>query len=234
LFERGEMDEVDVHGTDVGTGKEVDADILMTASSRGDNQMDDLDYEAEDDDDINTNEVSANQQLTEGNGSETNEARDDKDMSCTKALNESMEELEEGEVSDEDEESRNARLRPQPVCRFYSKGACTWGASCRYECISVNIRETLVLTRIYRMFQICSSRGFRQGQLQHVRATTADIAWRRQRRLEDDFAIRPRWGYHSRFSVGSAVDGFSQGVCLGARTEAGQRDEAPRSNAQGD
>ena len=42
------------------------------------------------------------------------------------------ESLEEGEVSDEDEESRKERLKPQPVCRFYSKGQCTWGASCRF------------------------------------------------------------------------------------------------------
>ena len=42
------------------------------------------------------------------------------------------EELEEGEVSDEDEETRKERLKPQPVCRFYSKGQCTWGASCRF------------------------------------------------------------------------------------------------------
>ena len=35
-------------------------------------------------------------------------------------------------VSDEDEESRKERLKPQPVCRFYSKGQCTWGASCRF------------------------------------------------------------------------------------------------------
>lgn len=39
--------------------------------------------------------------------------------------------LEEGEASDEDEESRKERLKPQPVCRFYSKGQCTWGSSCR-------------------------------------------------------------------------------------------------------
>ena len=44
----------------------------------------------------------------------------------------SNEELEEGEVSDEDEEARKERLKPQPVCRFYSKGACTWGSSCRF------------------------------------------------------------------------------------------------------
>ena len=32
------------------------------------------------------------------------------------------EELEEGELSDEDEETRKERLKPQPVCRFYNKG----------------------------------------------------------------------------------------------------------------
>merc|ERR1719483_1356475 len=42
------------------------------------------------------------------------------------------ESLEEGEVSDEDEETRKERLKPQPICRFYSKGQCAWGASCRF------------------------------------------------------------------------------------------------------
>ena len=52
---------------------------------------------------------------------------------ATKSIeNISHEELEEGEVSDEDEEARKERLKPQPVCRFYSKGACTWGSSCRF------------------------------------------------------------------------------------------------------
>jgi len=38
-------------------------------------------------------------------------------------------ELEEGEVSD-DEERRNKG--PMPVCRFFGKGQCTWGTNCRY------------------------------------------------------------------------------------------------------
>ena len=45
---------------------------------------------------------------------------------------ESGEELEEGEISDEDEALKNERLEPKPVCRFFSKGQCTWGASCRF------------------------------------------------------------------------------------------------------
>ena len=42
------------------------------------------------------------------------------------------EELEDGEISDEDEALKNERLEPKPVCRFFSKGQCTWGASCRF------------------------------------------------------------------------------------------------------
>jgi len=45
---------------------------------------------------------------------------------------ESGEELEDGEISDEDETLKNERNEPKPICRFYSKGQCTWGASCRF------------------------------------------------------------------------------------------------------
>lgn len=38
--------------------------------------------------------------------------------------------LEEGEVSDE-AERRPEESEPRPVCRFFSRGACTWGVSCR-------------------------------------------------------------------------------------------------------
>ncbi|CAG4947405.1 unnamed protein product [Parnassius apollo] len=39
--------------------------------------------------------------------------------------------LEEGEVSDE-AERRPEESEPRPVCRFFSRGACTWGVSCRF------------------------------------------------------------------------------------------------------
>ena len=39
--------------------------------------------------------------------------------------------LEEGEVSDEDEK-RPEETEPKPVCRFYTRGQCTWGMSCRF------------------------------------------------------------------------------------------------------
>ncbi|XP_073835569.1 uncharacterized protein isoform X2 [Musca autumnalis] len=41
------------------------------------------------------------------------------------------EDLEEGEVSDEDEK-RPEETEPKPVCRFYTRGQCTWGMSCRF------------------------------------------------------------------------------------------------------
>ncbi|KAL3285268.1 hypothetical protein HHI36_019378 [Cryptolaemus montrouzieri] len=41
------------------------------------------------------------------------------------------EDLEEGEVSDEDD-VRPEETEPRPVCRFFSRGQCTWGASCRF------------------------------------------------------------------------------------------------------
>lgn len=39
--------------------------------------------------------------------------------------------LEEGELTDEDE-NRPEETEPRPVCRFYNRGQCTWGSSCRY------------------------------------------------------------------------------------------------------
>nr|CAD7443591.1 unnamed protein product [Timema bartmani] len=40
------------------------------------------------------------------------------------------EDLEEGEVTD-DEENRPEETEPRPICRFYNRGQCTWGSSCR-------------------------------------------------------------------------------------------------------
>lgn len=39
--------------------------------------------------------------------------------------------LEEGELTDEDE-NRPEETEPRPVCRFYNRGQCTWGSSCRF------------------------------------------------------------------------------------------------------
>lgn len=44
---------------------------------------------------------------------------------------ESGEELEDGEVTDDDEK-RPEESEPKPICRFYNRGQCTWGISCRF------------------------------------------------------------------------------------------------------
>ena len=66
---------------------------------------------------------------------------DDEDGECGEAAQkekdkdkeeiEEGEELEEGEVSSEEDVGKHARMEPRPVCRFYSKGNCTWGSNCR-------------------------------------------------------------------------------------------------------
>lgn len=40
-------------------------------------------------------------------------------------------ELEEGELTDEGE-NRPEETEPRPICRFYNRGQCTWGSSCRF------------------------------------------------------------------------------------------------------
>lgn len=72
----------------------------------------------------------------ERSSSAIGDSLDDRDLSKVSAPAESEEEegeeLEDGEISDEDETLRNERNEPKPVCRFYSKGQCTWGSSCRF------------------------------------------------------------------------------------------------------
>lgn len=61
-----------------------------------------------------------------GNGSvkEDGEHKSDKEL-------ESGEELEDGEVTDGDEK-RPEESEPKAVCRFFTRGQCTWGTSCRF------------------------------------------------------------------------------------------------------
>uniref|UniRef100_A0A0V0G4J6 Putative dna-directed rna polymerase ii subunit rpb1-like protein n=1 Tax=Triatoma dimidiata TaxID=72491 RepID=A0A0V0G4J6_TRIDM len=42
-----------------------------------------------------------------------------------------VKEREDGEISDEGE-ARPEETEPRPVCRFFSRGQCTWGSSCRF------------------------------------------------------------------------------------------------------
>ncbi|XP_013791169.1 zinc finger CCCH domain-containing protein 18-like [Limulus polyphemus] len=66
---------------------------------------------------------------TKNNGekSEKVEAEDDGEVSDD-------DDLEEGEVK----ESCNRKAQPRPICRFFNKGQCTWGTSCRFVHPGIN------------------------------------------------------------------------------------------------
>uniref|UniRef100_A0A336LBP2 CSON006609 protein n=1 Tax=Culicoides sonorensis TaxID=179676 RepID=A0A336LBP2_CULSO len=57
--------------------------------------------------------------------------KDDSDKKIVLSDLEDGEELEEGELSEEDGK-RPEENEPKPVCRFYTRGQCTWGMSCRF------------------------------------------------------------------------------------------------------
>lgn len=84
------------------------------------NDEDALDFEAE--------EGECNEVVKEDKP-EAKEIEEKKNESDGEA--EDGEELEEGEVTDGDEK-RPEENEPKPVCRFYTRGQCTWGMSCRF------------------------------------------------------------------------------------------------------
>lgn len=83
-----------------------------------------LDFEAEEGE---CNDVSKEDEKSE---EKENDKKSEKPSSLKQRDGEE-EELEEGEVSDEDEK-RPEETEPKPVCRFYTRGQCTWGMSCRF------------------------------------------------------------------------------------------------------
>lgn len=85
-----------------------------------------LDFEAEEGECPDASKADDNQQ-SEKDKSNAEELQ----KSQTKNNEKDDEELEEGEVSDEDEK-RPEETEPKPVCRFYTRGQCTWGMSCRF------------------------------------------------------------------------------------------------------
>ncbi|ENN75061.1 hypothetical protein YQE_08374, partial [Dendroctonus ponderosae] len=89
-------------------------------TARPDENEEQLDFEAEDGecDDVKSKD---------GDKEEKEEGEEDGEAVPPKE----EKELEEGEVSDEDD-ARPEETEPRPVCRFFSRGACTWGASCRF------------------------------------------------------------------------------------------------------
>lgn len=86
-------------------------------------EMEQLDFEAE--------EPQSKEDKEEGECGEA--AR--RSESCAKSEGDDGEvkndEVEEGEITDEDE-NRPEETEPRPICRFYNRGQCTWGSSCRF------------------------------------------------------------------------------------------------------
>lgn len=93
------------------------------------NDEDELDFEddeVKESADSNVLSRKPHESKDSGNGSakEDGEAKSDKEL-------ESGEELEDGEVTDGDEK-RPEESEPKAVCRFFTRGQCTWGMSCRF------------------------------------------------------------------------------------------------------
>lgn len=86
-----------------------------------------------------------------------------KDSKCEeqnspKAKGDNDEELEEGEVSDEDEK-RPEETEPKPVCRFYTRGQCTWGMSCRFLHPGVTDKGNYTMFDLVRPVPLLQSGG---------------------------------------------------------------------------
>ncbi|XP_031346347.1 zinc finger CCCH domain-containing protein 18 isoform X1 [Photinus pyralis] len=122
-----------VDHSDDGTQKDSDDAVsdsqekrkkIIERSTQREDVEEQLDFEAED------GECAENDNLKE---------KDDRDKNSEQELGElddegkieKKDELEEGELTDE-EDARPEETEPRPVCRFFSRGQCTWGASCRF------------------------------------------------------------------------------------------------------
>ncbi|XP_066257701.1 zinc finger CCCH domain-containing protein 18 isoform X1 [Euwallacea similis] len=94
----------------------VDGSLTNARPDEGEEQ---LDFEAED----------GECEEVKSKDDEKEEGEEDKEDH--QAIVKEEKELEEGEVTDEDD-ARPEETEPRPICRFFSRGACTWGASCRF------------------------------------------------------------------------------------------------------
>lgn len=89
-----------------------------------DDDDDELDFEAD--------EESTAKKLQQSSAkSEKSEKEDGEEEENSDGGLEEGEELEDGEVTDGDEK-RPEESEPKAVCRFYTRGQCTWGMSCRF------------------------------------------------------------------------------------------------------
>lgn len=91
------------------------------------NDEDELDFEADE-----VREISENpKKATEVKEVVEKTAKEEGEHNSADGSIESGEELEDGEVTDGDDK-RPEESEPKAVCRFFTRGQCTWGMSCRF------------------------------------------------------------------------------------------------------
>ncbi|XP_018325408.1 zinc finger CCCH domain-containing protein 18 isoform X2 [Agrilus planipennis] len=107
---------------------EAEVKKVVESNARPDEGEEQLDFEAEDGEcaepETPKDKEDSNNVTTEVEKREATDVRESEKVVKEK-------ELEEGELTDEDE-ARPEETEPRPVCRFFSRGQCTWGASCRF------------------------------------------------------------------------------------------------------
>lgn len=94
------------------------------------------DGQANDEDELDFEEDEEREKLPSDNNKKTSESKEsaDKQQDAKPKSDvelESGEELEDGEVTDGDDK-RPEESEPKAVCRFFTRGQCTWGMSCRF------------------------------------------------------------------------------------------------------
>lgn len=89
-----------------------------------DNDEDELDFEDDEVRDVSENSKRIPQK-------EEKSVKEDGENKSERGSIESGEELEDGEVTDGDDK-RPEESEPKAVCRFFTRGQCTWGMSCRF------------------------------------------------------------------------------------------------------
>lgn len=103
--------------------------LKVTDKPRPDDGEEQLDFEAEDGECAEPEPAKEKEEKSKLESGECPE--DTGEIDETESAEKEPEELEEGEVTDEDD-ARPEETEPRPVCRFFSRGQCTWGASCRF------------------------------------------------------------------------------------------------------
>uniref|UniRef100_A0A0A9XFE4 Zinc finger CCCH domain-containing protein 18 n=2 Tax=Lygus hesperus TaxID=30085 RepID=A0A0A9XFE4_LYGHE len=131
-----DVSDIESIGSEIDQEKKIDdEDKKDKGSVSGLNPLEEaeqLDFEAEEEPKpIEDMKPSEDVNEAQANGSKKANASSDKETGDDEEEGE-VKELEDGEITDEGE-NRPEETEPRPVCRFFSRGQCTWGSSCRHS-----------------------------------------------------------------------------------------------------